>query len=92
VRICTQSELTTIMLLCCCAVPCFSCCCCCSDIDLVVTGLVQPSSMTGGFESGDKRIVSTALERIARQLRGSVPRGGVHGRGGGWVPQHDREV
>lgn len=40
-----------------------------SDIDLVVTGIVQPSSLTGGFEPGDKRLVSTALERIAGQLR-----------------------
>jgi len=40
-----------------------------SDIDLVVTGLVQPSTLTGGFDAGDKRLVFTALERIATQLR-----------------------
>ena len=42
----------------------------CSDVDLVVTGLVQPDPATGGFAPSDKRLVFTALERIARQLRG----------------------
>lgn len=41
----------------------------CSDVDLVVTGLVQPDSITGGFSPKDKRLVSSALERIAAQLR-----------------------
>jgi hypothetical protein len=40
-----------------------------SDVDLVVTGLVQPDSITGGFSPKDKRLVSSALERIATQLR-----------------------
>jgi hypothetical protein len=40
-----------------------------SDIDLVVTGLVRPSSVTGGFAGGDKQLVFRALERIATQIR-----------------------
>lgn len=41
----------------------------CSDIDLVVTGLVKPSYLTGGFDKEEKRMVLSALERIAKQLR-----------------------
>jgi hypothetical protein len=35
----------------------------------VVTGLVRPSSVTGGFAGGDKQLVFRALERIATQIR-----------------------
>eukprot|EP00775_Hariotina_reticulata_P011452 gene11452-11598_t len=40
-----------------------------SDVDLVVTGLVKPSRITGGFSRNDKRLVYRALDKIAYQLR-----------------------
>jgi len=40
-----------------------------SDVDLVVTGLVKPSRITGGFSHNDKRLVYKALDKIAAQLR-----------------------
>jgi predicted nucleotidyltransferase len=40
-----------------------------SDVDLVVTGLVKPSRITGGFSQKDKRVVYRALDKIAHQLR-----------------------
>lgn len=40
-----------------------------SDIDLVVTGLVRPSSVTGTFAAKDRQLVLRALERIAGHIR-----------------------
>ncbi len=40
-----------------------------SDVDLVVTGLAEPSRITGMFSHGDRHYVAKCLERIAGQLR-----------------------
>jgi hypothetical protein len=40
-----------------------------SDVDIVITGLVDPSPITGGFTQADKRMVAKCLDRIARELR-----------------------
>lgn len=52
-----------------------------SDVDIVISGLVQPSRLTGGFSPADKRFVTKVLDKVAREV--SVQ--GGRGAGGGWV-------
>ncbi|GBF99928.1 poly(a) polymerase [Raphidocelis subcapitata] len=40
-----------------------------SDVDIVISGLVTPSRLTGGFAQADKRYVTRVLERVAKELR-----------------------
>ncbi|KAI8469643.1 MAG: hypothetical protein J3K34DRAFT_522009 [Monoraphidium minutum] len=40
-----------------------------SDVDIVISGLVTPSRLTGGFGQADKRFVTKVLDRVARELR-----------------------
>jgi non-canonical poly(A) RNA polymerase PAPD5/7 len=40
-----------------------------SDVDLVVTGVMEPDRYTGGFGRVERRVVAGHLERIAAQLR-----------------------
>ncbi|KIY94997.1 poly(a) polymerase [Monoraphidium neglectum] len=42
-----------------------------SDVDIVVSGLVTPSRLTGGFGQADKRFVIKILDRVAKELRRS---------------------
>jgi non-canonical poly(A) RNA polymerase PAPD5/7 len=40
-----------------------------SDIDLVITGLLEPDRVTGGFAPADKRKVVKLLQQVANRMR-----------------------